>query len=330
MPRQPRIDIPGLLQHVMVRGIEGSDIFRDDDDRRNFLQRLSALLVKTGTDCFAWALIPNHFHLLLRCSSYDLSRFMRSLLTGYAVTFNRRHSRSGHLFQNRYKSVVCEEDSYLLELIRYIHLNPLRAGLTKNLDELALYPWSGHGVLLGNSVLDGQPTDEILSHFGKKTGTARAAYRTFVADGVSMGKRPELTGGGLKRSQLKDEKENGIGEYDERILGSGEFVASLRQEPKLSNRFSPAMGLGRLRQEVSAYYGIPAESLGQRGRQNRNSQARELFCYLATRELGCSGTEAGSILRMGSPSVTRAARRGEEQFGGEGEIRRWWLDLLKH
>ena len=330
MPRQPRIDIPGLLQHVMVRGIERSDIFLDDDDRRNFLQRLSALLVKTGTDCFAWALIPNHFHLLLRCSSYDLSRFMRSLLTGYAVTFNRRHFRSGHLFQNRYKSIVCEEDSYLFELIRYIHLNPLRAGLAKDLEELAIYPWSGHGVLLGNSVFEGQPTDEILSHFGKKIKNARVAYRTFVADGVSMGKRPELTGGGLKRSQLKGEQETGIGEYDERILGSGEFVASLRQEPNLSSRLPRRMELCRLQQEVSDYFGIPAESINQRGRQNKNSLARELFCYLATRELGYSGTETGSLLRMGSSSVTRAARRGEVLFAGAGEVGRWWLDVLKH
>jgi len=330
MPRQPRIDIPGLLQHVMVRGIERSDIFHDDDDRRNLLQRLSALLVKTSTDCFAWTLIPNHFHLLLRCNSYDLSRFMRSLLTGYAVTFNRRHFRSGHLFQNRYKSIVCEEDAYLLELIRYIHLNPLRAGLVKSLDELAIYPWSGHGVLLGNSVLEGQPTDEILSYFGKKTKSARAAYLKFMSDGVALGKRPELTGGGLKRSQQIGEGRSGLEDYDERILGSGEFVTSLRQEPKLSGRLPRTIDLGRLQQEISNYFGMSTKSLRERGRQNNNSKAREICCYLATRELGYSGAETGSLLRMGSSSISRAARRGEELFAGESEIRRWWLELLKH
>jgi len=149
MPRQPRLDAPGLLQHVMARGIERRDIFKDDKDRNSFLDRLAIILEETQTQCYAWALIPNHFHILLRTgpsASADasrcragptpLSKVMRRLMTGYAVTFNKRHKRSGHLFQNRYKSVVCEEDAYLLELIRYIHLNPLRARLVQDLKEL--------------------------------------------------------------------------------------------------------------------------------------------------------------------------------------------------
>jgi len=149
MPRQARLDAPGLLQHVMARGIECREIFKDDQDRKSFLERLAVILEETQTQCYAWALIPNHFHLLLRTSLTPLSKVMRRLMTGYAVTFNKRHKRSGHLFQNRYKSVVCEEDQYLLELIRYIHLNPLRAGLVKNLKELDKYPWTGHSAILG-------------------------------------------------------------------------------------------------------------------------------------------------------------------------------------
>jgi len=149
MPRQPRLDAPGLLQHVMARGIEGREIFQDDKDRESFLDRLAAILGETHTQCYAWSLIPNHFHLLLRTGPTPLSKVMRRLMTGYAVTFNRRHKRSGHLFQNRYKSIVCEEDPYLLELIRYIHLNPLRASLVKDLKELDKYPWSGHSAILG-------------------------------------------------------------------------------------------------------------------------------------------------------------------------------------
>jgi len=120
----------------MGRGIERRDIFRDDKDRRYFLSRLAVILDETQTQCYADALIPNHFHLLLRTGATPLSKVMRRLMTGYAVTFNKRHKRSGHLFQNRYKSIVCEEDAYLLELIRYIHLNPLRARLVKDLKEL--------------------------------------------------------------------------------------------------------------------------------------------------------------------------------------------------
>ncbi|MEA1991952.1 MAG: transposase [Thermodesulfobacteriota bacterium] len=149
MPRQARLDAPGLLQHVMARGIERRKIFWDDKDRSSFLERLAVILEKTQTQCYAWALIPNHFHLLLRTGQTPLSKVMRRLMTGYAVTFNKRHKRSGHLFQNRYKSIVCEEDQYLLELIRYIHLNPLRAGLVKDLKELDKYPWTGHSAIMG-------------------------------------------------------------------------------------------------------------------------------------------------------------------------------------
>ena len=133
----------------MARGIERRKIFRDDKDRTSFLERLAIILEETQTQCYAWALIPNHFHILLRTGPTPLSKVMRRLMTGYAVTFNIRHRRSGHLFQNRYKSVVCEEDPYLLELIRYIHLNPLRAKLVEDLKALDKYPWSGHSTILG-------------------------------------------------------------------------------------------------------------------------------------------------------------------------------------
>jgi len=149
MPRQPRLDAPGVLQHVMARGIERRKIFKDDKDRQSFLDRLAIILEETQTKCYAWALIPNHFHLILRTGATPLSTVMRRLMTGYAVTFNRRHRRAGHLFQNRYKSVVCEEDPYLLELIRYIHLNPLRAKNVEDLKALDKYPWTGHSTILG-------------------------------------------------------------------------------------------------------------------------------------------------------------------------------------
>ena len=102
MPRNARIDAPGALHHIIVRGIERRKIFNDDVDRINFLDRLGKVLSETRTTCFAWALIPNHFHLLLRTGACPLSTVMRRLLTGHAMNFNRRHRRSGQLFQNRY------------------------------------------------------------------------------------------------------------------------------------------------------------------------------------------------------------------------------------
>ena len=136
MPRQARLDAPGTLHHIMGRGIEGIKIFRNRVDRKDFIDRLAALCRAGNIRVYAWALMPNHFHLLVRTEGRPISYSMRKLLTGYVVNFNKRHKRFGHLFQNRYKSIVCEDDPYLLELTRYIHLNPLRAGLVKNLEEL--------------------------------------------------------------------------------------------------------------------------------------------------------------------------------------------------
>lgn len=147
MPRRSRIDAPGALHHIIARGIERCKIFRDDADRNNFLDRLGGIIDDTGTVCFAWALIPNHFHLLLRTGRVPIATVMCRLLTGYAVSHNRRYRRHGHLFQNRYKSILCQEDAYLLELVRYIHLNPIRAKLVSDIKALDKYVFSGHGVI---------------------------------------------------------------------------------------------------------------------------------------------------------------------------------------
>jgi REP element-mobilizing transposase RayT len=119
MPRQPRLDAPGVLHHVMARGIERRKIFLDNSDRNEFVNRLAVIAERGDFIVYAWSLMPNHFHLLVRTGKAPLSRNMRSLLSGYAGYFNRRHKRHGHLFQNRFKSIVCEDDPYLLELTRY-------------------------------------------------------------------------------------------------------------------------------------------------------------------------------------------------------------------
>ena len=149
MPRMSRLDTPGLLHHIIIRGIERRKIFNDDKDRDDFTDRLSVLLPKTKTQCYAWAFMPNHAHFLFRSGTAGISTVMRRLLTGYAVSYNRRHSRHGQLFQNRYKSIICQEDVYLQELVRYIHLNPLRAKIVADLEELDRYAYCGHSALMG-------------------------------------------------------------------------------------------------------------------------------------------------------------------------------------
>ena len=144
MPRSARLDAPGVLHHIIIRGIERRNIFRDDKDRDNFVDRLSDLLPETQTACYAWAFIPNHAYFLFRSGTAGISTLMRRLLTGYAVYFNRRHKRHGQLFQNRYKSIICQEDIYFRELIRYIYLNPMRAKIVLDIKGLNIYPYSGH------------------------------------------------------------------------------------------------------------------------------------------------------------------------------------------
>ena len=233
MPRKARIDAPGALHHIICRGIEQTEIFRDDADRDSFVERLGRVISETNTPCYAWALIPNHFHLLLKTGNVSITTVMRKLLTGYAVTFNGRHRRVGHLFQNRYKSILCQEDSYLLELVRYIHLNPLRARLVNSIRHLDGYKYCGHSILLGKRKNHWQVSNYILKLFGKRVSSSRKHYREFVEKGVLMGKRSDLIGGGLIRSvggwkalkafsQLKIHIKS-----DVRILGVSDFVESV-------------------------------------------------------------------------------------------------------
>ncbi len=165
MPRKARIDAPGALHHIIVRGIGRRKIFDNDDDRDFFIERLATIVLKSETQCFAWALIPNHFHLLLKTGSTPIATVMKRLLTGYAMYYNRAHNRCGHLFQNRYKSILCQEDAYLLELVRYIHLNPLRANIVPDMKGLDKYPYCGHSVLMGNNKREWQDVDYILGFY---------------------------------------------------------------------------------------------------------------------------------------------------------------------
>jgi hypothetical protein len=180
--------------------------------------------------------MTNHAHVLLSSSALGLAPFMRRLLTGYAVNYNLRHRRNGHLFQNRYKSIVCDGDSYFTELVRYIHLNPLRAKLVRDLKALAKYRYCGHGAILGQVSYEWQDRHSVLAQFGSGEAHAKSAYRRFVEEGIGLGRRPELVGGGLVRSaggwsEVRSQRQRGMAEaYDQRILGSGGFVERVLAE----------------------------------------------------------------------------------------------------
>ena len=327
MPRLARLDIAGLLQHVMVRGIERRDIFNDDHDRQLFVDRLNRLLPETGVRCYAWALLSNHFHLLLMPTAAPLSHFMRRLLTGYAVSFNRRNQRSGHLFQNRYKSIVCEEEPYLLELVRYIHLNPLRAGMVATLEELDLYPWTGHAVLLGNRQFKGQDTATILERFGKRLPTAQRNYRQFVADGIETGKRDDLVGGGLKRSQ-GERPDNEYESFDERVLGCGAFVDELKQDFELRDKMKSVVTLPQLLEHVAAALTLDPGLIRRPSKRRAPAAARGIMCHLAIYELGYTGREVGKFLHLGPTGVCLASRRGEKILQEDLSLRKALVGLI--
>jgi putative transposase len=320
MPRAERLDIPGLLQHVIVRGIEKRKIFLDNGDRKFFLDRFSKLLVETETDCLAWVLMPTHMHLLLRPRRRKLGFLMRRLLTGYAIHFNFRHRRNGHLFQNRYKSIVCEEDPYLLELVRYIHLNPVRGGLAKGVEGLGHYRWSGHSVLLGKGGMRGQAVEEVLGYFGSRVGAGRRNYCRFIEEGLSQGRREELVGGGLRRSQKFSASEE-LQAYDERVLGSGDFVEGLRGKKELADRLSAGMSIGQLMGRVADEFGVKVEEIRRRGKNKILADARAVVSYFAVWELGYNGAELGKMLHLSRSGVSVAAKRGEELVRSNSRFR---------
>jgi len=265
---------------------------------------------------------------------------MRRLMTGYAVTFNKRHKRSGHLFQNRYKSTICEEDPYLLELIRYIHLNPLRAGLVKDLKELDKYPWTGHSSILGRRknpllAMSYQPSaisssdrsqkplaektiEDVLLHFSETLMIAHRRYRQFVKNGIEQGTRPDLQGGGLVRSAGGDKigllgirkGERGLG--DERILGSGDFVERVLSNshciecPKIVRKIP----LPEVVDRISKYLRTEKDEVLFGNRKQINCHARNLICFIAVKSMGYKFNEIANTLKIHPVTAGRCAEKG--------------------
>jgi REP element-mobilizing transposase RayT len=329
MPRKARIDAPGAVQHIIIRGIEKKKIFRSNADRQNFLKRFGSIISDSETACYAWALMPNHIHLLLRTGLMPISTVMRRLLTGYAVSFNRKYQRHGHLFQNRYKSILCQEDPYLKELVRYIHLNPLRVDLVPDLEALNTYPWCGHSAIIGKIKREWQNVEDVLKLFGNTISSSRKNYRSFVQKGVAEGRRSELTGGGLIRSlggwqKVKAMRRADIRfKGDERILGESEFVERVLKESKdrLERHYALAAygyDFDRVVARVAEVLDIDFRAVLRRDKQPQTVKARSLICFWANRELGMSTVEIARRLQISQSAVSRAAMRGEQitaQFG---------------
>ena len=320
MPRGARLDAPGTMHHVIVRGIEKRCIVDNDQDREMFIGRLGELSQGLQTAVYAWALMTNHAHILLRSGLQGISAFMRKFLTGYAGGYNRRHRRHGHLFQNRYKSIVVEEDAYFKELVRYIHLNPFRAGMVKSMKELDKYPWCGHSALMGKVEYGWQDIAYVLEWFDKRVKQARQFYRGYIEKGLAIGRQPHLVGGGLVRSaggwsEIKALRRIGnMQRGDQRILGSGPFVESILSEAELSKKYRLA-NLDRKRkaseliEDCCQESGVSIEALGGGSRLRPVTRVRRELAYRLTSELGLSLAETARLLGISTSGVAKILDR---------------------
>ena len=267
--------------------------------------------------------MDNHVHLLFKSGKHGISTVMRKLLTWYAQYFNRRHRRTGHLFENRYKSILCDEDNYLLALIRYIHLNPVRAKVVETIEQLDRYPWSGHRSLIGKAKYAWMDVERVLSEFGSTRRKAVGEYRAFMKEGLGQGQLPELTGGGLIRSKggwsqvLSARRSGRKEEFDERILGSGDFVNTILKETEekakhqLKLRRSGKTFAGIVEEECRKERISPAELKGG-GRRKKISDLRARIAKRGLEELGLSFAEIARYVGVNTSSIRKAVLRLDE------------------
>jgi len=264
----------------------------------------------------------NHAHFLLRTGKLAIASIMQRLLTGYALSFNRRHRRHGHLFQNRYKSILCEEDRYLRQLVTYIHLNPMRARVVENVKALREYPYTGYSALMGRVNRPWQDTQHVMGFFGASVSEARRNLQREVIEWFGKGRCPELTGGGLVRSSggwkaLKEACREGVRvSGDERLLGSSEFVEStLKQAGEEYERRmklqSVGIGLEELIGGACRHFGIGEKDLCGPTKRPSIAQARGVIGRMAARELSIPGSEVARRFKQDRSAVSRAAQRVE-------------------
>ena len=298
MARKPRIHLPGGLYHVIFRGNGGQDVFLADADRYRFYLLLQEGTHRFGYRVHAFCCMTNHIHLALQIGDIPLSRAMQNLSFRYTRWINWREKRTGHLFQGRYKAVLVDGDSYLLELVRYIHLNPVRAGMVRRPEE---YPWSGHRAYLGMETLPWLTTDWMLAQFGKNVAKARSEYTAFVLDGLDEERRPEFHGAGVDSRLLGDDNF-----MDKCLSGSGGMALHLTAQ--------------QIIEKVSLAYHLDADTLKAKSQQRIASEARAVAGWLA-RESGCvTLSDIARLVNRDVGSISSSVRRLSDRILEEPEL----------
>jgi putative transposase len=285
MPRMMRFEHPGSLVHIMARGIDGQSIFIEAEDKKEFIKGFKHGLDNCGYHCIAWSLLSNHYHFFLRTTEVPMSGLMRSLNGSYARWFNHKYKRRGYLFQDRFKSVLCQDQEYARQLIRYVHLNPLRTGDVTTLNALKNWEWCGHGCLLnipGATGHDFQNRREALRRFGKTSDEAVSSYLEFLQEAIDQ--QPIETAGRLPAAGSHEIA--GSNKGWPAVIGDSEFARAAMERHGVSRWRKHRQAdygevLEKIALKVSRSHGIKIEDLFQKGRLDDRSRARELFCYQA-------------------------------------------------
>ena len=264
MARKPRIEFPGAFYHVMMRGNQKQDIFRDDSDRERLLKKLLEYKQRYGFLLYAYTLMHNHIHLLIETREVPLSRIMQGFLQSYTQWYNMKYRTVGHLFQGRYKAIICNKQVYLLNLVRYLHLNCERAGLVK---DPADYRWSSHRIYLGLDSSDLVDCDFVLAQFSGSRKRARSWYKEFVMEWIGEGKRDEFF-------RVTDQRFLGDEQFAEKIKGiAGEGIS--RGEIAVRDKDFAAVV-----KKVRELTGVGKRELRSRSRSRRLTEARSMFVWL--------------------------------------------------
>ncbi len=307
MARKPRIHYPGAVYHVILRGNGKQNIFFEEQDRYRFYLLLQEGIERYRHLVHAFCLMTNHIHLVVQVADIPLSRIMQNLSFRYTRWANWRHDRSGHLFQGRYKSVLVDGDSYLLELVRYVHLNPVRARMVTAPEE---YPWTSHRAYCGREVIPWLTTEPTLSMFSAKRASALRAYVAFIRDGLAGGRRPEFHGEGVA---------------DSRVYGDDAFVARMTGERE--ENFGK-VSVEEIISAVCGRYSLPPEDLARPGKERTAAQARSMAAWIVQDLPSVTLRELAERTGRDVSSLSAAARRMRNRSIAALELLREKEELL--
>ena len=299
MARPLRIEYPGAFYHVTSRGNEQKDIFKSQKDREKFLDYLASATERYGAVLHAYCLMTNHYHLLLETPDGNLSQIMRHINGAYTTYFNVKRKRAGHLFQGRYKAILVEFDEYAMELTRYIHLNPVRAGMVVLPED---YSWSSYHSYIGlTPAPDWLRLEAILAYFGNGAANAKQRYRTFVEDLL----------GAEYESPLKET-------FGTAVLGSEGFVAMIAETQitaKGSDRTVPGLQAFASRPDPEAILSAVSSVMGE-----NEKLARQVGMYLCHRHSGKKLKEIGTFFGVGETAIAEARRLLSRKLENDGQL----------